>query len=86
MLEVGIDDDHGPAARMVEPGGDGDLLAEVAREGRGADDRLLPRQRADARQGVVAAAVVDERNLPRCDAGGQHRPQPFNQKLDAAPR
>ena len=31
VLQVGVDHDHRVAARVVEPGGDGDFLAEVAR-------------------------------------------------------
>ena len=37
MLQVGIDDDAGFAGGVVQPRGDCDFLAEVAREGYGAD-------------------------------------------------
>ena len=41
MLQVGIHDHHRIAPGMVEPGRDGDLLAEIAAEGDRADPRLV---------------------------------------------
>ena len=55
------------AARVVETGRDGDLLAEIAAERHRADARVGNACGADRREGVVAAAVVDEDDLPGCD-------------------
>ena len=33
MLEIGVEDDAGRAARMIEPSGDRDFLAEIPAQG-----------------------------------------------------
>ena len=72
ILQVGVDDDHRIALRMVEPGGGGDLLAEIARQVDHGDVAVgLPQHLDDAERGV-AAAVVDVDDLPRC-AQRRHR-------------
>ena len=37
VLKVRVDEDYGVAARVLEPGGGGRLVAEVAREANGAN-------------------------------------------------
>ncbi len=63
ILEVGVDDDNGLPARVVEPGGDGELVAEVAREGDEAEARVFGLELLEQRAGPVGAAVVDEHDL-----------------------
>ena len=63
MLEIGVHDDDGPAPRRVEPGGDGDLLAEIARKGQRGKTRVGGVKLPQNLQSLVARAVVDQDDL-----------------------
>ena len=82
MLQVGIHDDDRVAPGMVEPGRDGDLLAEIAAEGDRADPRLVTADLADPLQGIVPAAVVDEDHLPGRGDAIEDRQQAFAEGRD----
>ena len=84
MLEVGIHDDDGAPPRMVEARGDRDLLAEIARERDRADARIGRGLAADALQRIVAAAVVDEHDLPVGGDPVEDREDAPAQQIDVA--
>ena len=75
VLEVGVDHDDRVAARMIQPGCGGDLLAEVARQVDHADVGVGRAHCLDDSQCCVAASVVDVDRLPRriqrCHHGGK---------------
>ncbi len=64
VLQVGVHDDHGIAACEVEPGRDGDLMAEIARQAH-VFDSARPFAPVASRTigGQIATAVVDEDHL-----------------------
>ena len=64
VLQVGVDHDHRVALGMVEPGGGGDLLAEIARQVDDGDVAVGLLQQLDDAQRGVAAAVVDVDGFP----------------------
>ncbi len=65
VLQVGVDDDDGVAARVIHPGGDRNLVAEVPRKVEDDDVlRVLRVERVHQLRRLVAAAVVDEHQLP----------------------
>ena len=82
VLQVGIHDHHGLAIGMVEPGGDRDLLAEIAAERDRADPAVLRIEGSQRRQRSVAAAVVDADDLPGGDLGVENRLQPGDQRRE----
>jgi hypothetical protein len=82
MLQVGVHDDDGAPARVIEAGRDGDLLAEVAAEAEPADARLARMPGLDRGRGVVLAAVVDEDDLPVRGDALQHCHDPVAQRAD----
>jgi hypothetical protein len=82
MLQVRIHDHHGFALCMIEPGRDGDLLAEIAAEGDGADARLGASDLLDLVQGIVPAAVIDEDHLPDRSDPAEDGEQALAQRCD----
>ncbi len=84
VLEIRIHDDDRVAPHMVEAGRDGDLLAEIAAERHRADPRVREALLANERQGIVAAPVVDENDLPDRGDAVEHRHEPLAERLDVA--
>ena len=82
MLQVGVHDHHRPAASVVEPGGDRDLLAEVAAERDRSDARVAGIARSDGRKRPVLAAVVHEQDLPGRRDALQHGAEPLAERAD----
>jgi hypothetical protein len=84
-LQVGVHHHHGLPAGVVQAGGDGHLVPEVAGQGQHAVARLAGGQLAEEGGRFVARAVVDEHHLPglphRGDSG-QQRAQPPVQLRD----
>ena len=64
MLEIGVQDRHGPSAGMVEAGSNGDFLAEVPAERHGPEPRIGAVEVSDHGQRIVGAAIVDEDHFP----------------------
>jgi hypothetical protein len=82
VLEVGVDRHHRVAAAVVDAGGDGRLVSEVARQLDHLHPRVLLGEVAQELAGPVGGAVVDQDELEldpvesRADAlveGRQHR-------------
>ncbi len=63
ILQVAVHDDGGPAVGVVEPGADGDLVAEVARQPDRADPGIALAERLGRLVGAVSRPVVDEEHL-----------------------
>ena len=63
VLEVAVDHHHDVAARVLQPGADRRLVAEVARQADELDPLVRGRQGAQPLAGRVARAVVDEDQL-----------------------
>ena len=63
ILQVGIHDDHAVAPGMVQPGADGDLMPEVARELHHRHVRIVRGEIVHDRQAPIAAAVIHEDDL-----------------------
>ena len=64
MLEIGVHHDDGAAARGGEPGHQGALVTEVARQPDAAHPHIGGAERVQAIPSAVAAAVVDDDELP----------------------
>ena len=79
VLQVGVDGHGSVAAHVVEPAGQRDLLAEIARQADDLDARIGMAQRHELGEGFVGAAVIDEDHL-----GRQREPRPA--RRTAAPR
>ena len=75
MLQVAVHRDHGLAPSDVEPGRQRDLVAEVARQPDDLDAWVAGMQLDGQTVGAVAAAVVDEDDLPGPVQGVEHRRQ-----------
>jgi len=73
VLQVAVDRDHGAAARVGQPGRQRDVLAEVARQPHHLEPVVLGARREQHAERVVAAAVVDEHDLPRLAEPVEHR-------------
>jgi hypothetical protein len=75
VLEVGVDQHDRVAARGIDAGGQGRLVAEIARQRDDLDARVLRVEREQGRERAVAAPVVDEDQLEvqaeRCERGDQ---------------
>ncbi len=84
MLEIGVHDDDGPAPRRVEPGGDGDLLAEIARKGQRGKARVGGVKLAQGLQSLVARAVVDQDDLEGKAKARQNGREPRRQRPQIA--
>ena len=65
VLQIGVHHDHGVALGKVGPGGNGDLMAEVAAEIEILTRGSLRVQIEQQRERTVAAAVIDADQLPR---------------------
>ena len=81
MLQIRVHDDDRVAARVIEPGGDGDLLAEVAAERDGAIARIKLMGSAQPLKRAVAGAVVDENDLEGIGRTLQNRRQRLHEKV-----
>ena len=64
------------AGRVVEPGGERELVAEVAREADELDARVALVERAHQLEAPVGAAVVHEHHLGRPVEGLEHGNEP----------
>ncbi len=73
VLQVGVDDDHGVAAGVVQAGGDGDLVAEVAREVDHAHARVTRGSRA-GRAHMTPYEPSREPSLTRTSSNGSPSP------------
>jgi hypothetical protein len=62
---VSVENHDGAAARVVEPGGQCDLVAEVARQREDAHAPVGRGRRLERLRGPIGAAVVDEDQLER---------------------
>ncbi len=71
VLQIGIDDDHRLPPRVVQTGGGGDFLAEVARQADQGDALIIQPQELDRLPRQIVAAVIDVNRLPT--AQGLHR-------------
>ncbi len=65
VLQVAVHRDDDRAARVVEAGGHRGRLSVVPAELDEPEPRVVGRERAQARVGVVTASVVDDHDLPR---------------------
>ena len=63
VLQVGVHGDDHIAARVVETGGEGRSLSEIAPEGDDAPARIAAVDLAQPRQAAIRAAVVDDDHL-----------------------
>ncbi len=77
ILQVGVDQDDRLAFGVGDAGGDGHLVAEVARERHDAHARIAGLDAAQQLEGAITAAVVDEDQLePGLAAAAEHRGEP----------
>ena len=79
MLQVGIHDDGGPPGDAVQPRGHGGFLAEVACEAHALDADISLAEPLDDGETLVAAAVIDEDQLPGELERFEHGLEPFVQ-------
>ena len=79
VLQVGVHDDDRLALRRVHAGGDGDLVAEIARQADIAEARVAPGERLQHDGAGIAAAVVDEDRLRRLVKPGEQQVEPAQQ-------
>ena len=82
VLQVGIDHDHRIAAGVLQPGGGGDLLAEVARQVDHRNARLGAVQGFHQQERGIAAAVVDVDCFPRTQQIHHRRQPPMELRQD----
>jgi len=82
VLQVRVDGNDRVPARKVDARGQRRLLAVVAREVDDAHARIRLLRREQARQGVVAAAVVDADDLELLARRLQHRDQAAEETFD----
>ena len=75
MLEIAVHHDHGIAAREVDPGGDRELMSEVAGELRDLEAWIALVHLDEHQVAEVGAAVVDEDRLGVAVEAGEHRGQ-----------
>ena len=74
MLQVRVHHDDGVPARRIEPGGQGDLMAEISGKGIDTHGRIAGRQRVELFERRVPAPVIDEDNaMIQFRNGLQHR-------------
>src|SRR3546814_7169603 len=64
VLQIDVDRHDSAAGAVIDPGGERDLLAEIARKIEDLHARILAVRLAQHGKGAVAAAVVDENHLP----------------------
>ena len=84
VLQVGVDDHHRVAGRVLEPGQHGRLLAEVAGQLDAADPVVGQRVPADPVPGVVGRAVVDQHQLV-AQAGRRRAPRRAGRRTGRRP-
>jgi hypothetical protein len=65
ILQVPVEQHHAPPGGEMHAGGDGRLVPEIPRQVDRLDPRIGGVQLADEPRGIVRAAVVDEKHLPR---------------------
>ena len=76
VLQIGVDDHHRAPSGVINPGGQRDFLAEIARQRDQADTRILSMVGANHLGRCVFAAVVGENDLPGETRGVQRRASP----------
>lgn len=79
MLQVGIHDDGGPPGDAVQPRGHGGFLAEVSCKTHAFDADISLAEPLDDGETLVAAAVIDENQLPGELERFEHGLEPFVQ-------
>jgi hypothetical protein len=79
VLQVGIHDDDRCALRRVHAGGDGDLVAEIARQADIAEARVALGERLQHDGAGIAAPVVDQDRLRRPAKPGEQQVEPAQQ-------
>jgi hypothetical protein len=84
VLQIRVHDDDRVAPGMVESGGDGDLLAEIAAEGDGGQAPIGGADLAQRLQRVVLRAVVDEDDFERQADPLQHGQEPGDERPQIA--
>src|SRR5436309_2964513 len=83
VLQVGVDRDDDPAARVLDAGGEGGGLAVVARQADDAEPRLARDEPDEALEAPVAAPVVDRDDLRRAAERIEHRAELGDERLQA---
>ena len=81
ILQIAIHEDDVVAARLLQPGDDGGLLAEIARQPAGDHMRVAFGELLQDGPRLVRASIVDEDDLILLSQGGQNAAQPFMQGL-----
>ena len=79
ILQVGVHDDDRSALCRVHAGGDGDLVAEIARQADITEARVAPGKRLQHEGAGIRAAVVDEDRLRRLIKLGEQQVEPAHQ-------
>ena len=72
VLQIGVDHDYRVAACVIQAGGDGDFLAEIARQTDRCNAVIGPPKCLDGRPRIVGTAVVDVNDFPLAQ-GIHHR-------------
>lgn len=83
ILQVGINNYHGIAMGMVEAGGEGNVLAEIARQAQYLDGRIARPVGHQPGHGVIAAAVVDADDIVAAAQIVEHRLDTLEEEVDA---
>ena len=64
VLQIAVEQDHRVGVDLMQPGADGGLMAEVARKFDDLKPRIAGSPFEKQRDGLIRAAVVDERDFP----------------------
>jgi hypothetical protein len=82
VLEIAVHHHDPVAERMVDPGGDGRMLTEIARKPYGSNPPVASPRFVDPRPGAVGRAVVDQNDFVALGDRGERRAEPADQFVD----